>query len=560
MKVYYRQRRSPYFPSPQPQPKRGGLGRLLLLLLLLWLAWVGIRGLWRLIGSGSVPQTAALTVEGNSDVDVSYEGNAFQAAETATKLQPGDAVRTGPDSYAVLRLADGTLLRLDAQTEALLTVSEAADEEMRLDIALREGSAWVLTPEAESGTVVRGITVGELTYRLPTNTETLVSPTGAVVYAADGAGVEVLRDGEMALTLGEGQQLHLPASAPPDDLARLRSAFNLAALQNTFVRQSRRLLAAGEGETSEGEDTGGLLTIQSPRHNEKVTGSAVRLRGRADASVREVRVNGSAIPLAADGSFTRDIPLLSEGTFDLHVAALDEAGSILAETTRTVERQSQASSIASATGPRPEVTAPVKTGETHSTTEAEVVIRGTVPSGTQQVWVNDYQLKLFDPTKSTFSYLARLDLGNMKPGTNTYDVVAVDASGRRSQPARITVQHGNQVPPPATGGASSAASSAPRLRNAPLTPGALKVTAPAANATVTGTGFLLEGTTSRDTASIEVNDYRLQLFKPYGGYWNYIASVGFQNLKPGENTYVIVARNAEGQVLDRLEHTVTYQP
>lgn len=562
MKVHYRQRR-PYGSygtySPQPQSGKGGtnIARIVLLLLLLWLAWMGIRAFLGLFGGGGIPQTAALTVEARSNVDVSYGGGEFQPAETATKLQPGDAVRTGPDSHAVLQLADGTLMRLDQRTEGVLSESARRKDTLTEHVTLREGSVWVLTPSAASGTSVRLVSIGNVSYRLPTNTEAFLSPTGAVVYAADGYGVEVLRGKDVAVTLGEGQQLKVPNGSLPSDLASLRSAFNLAALRNTFVQQSRRLLAKG-AQGNDDESGSGLLSITSPTNNQELEGSTVHLSGRVDPSIKEVRVNGAAIPLAADGSFSRDFPVLNETDAVLHITALDAQGTIVEETTRTVTKRDSSASSQATAGATAKITEPAKAGETYRTTDAEVVIRGTVPTGTQLVYVNDYLLKLFDPAKGTFSYLARLDLGNMKPGVNTYDIVAVDASGKRTSPARLTILQGAGATMSAASSAAST-SSVPRLNNPPLTPGVIQVTAPAEGQVQTGTGFLMEGTTSKDTVSMEVNGYRLQLFKPNGGYWNYIAALQYANLKPGTNTYVIVARNSKGQVLDRLTYKVEFQ-
>jgi hypothetical protein len=173
--------------------------------------------------------------------------------------------------------------------------------------------------------------------------------------------------------------------------------------------------------------------------------------------------------------------------------------------------------------------------------------------------VNDYKLQLFDPAKGTFSYLASQRLGNMKTGENIYDVYALDAGGAKSTPARITIFIGPADAMPVQPSSSApVSSSGPLPTNTPLLPGSLSVIAPTAGTThtETGTGFLLEGLTSGKTATMWVNDYKLQLYRPGKTTWNYIASVEFANLKRGMNTYVIVARDSDNKILDKMTYTV----
>lgn len=49
-------------------------------------------------------------------------------------------------------------------------------------------------------------------------------------------------------------------------------------------------------------------------------------------------------------------------------------------------------------------------------------IRGTAPTGTTKVIVNDYTLKSFSTRKRTFSYTAKKEFGNLTTGQNTYRV------------------------------------------------------------------------------------------------------------------------------------------
>jgi len=73
----------------------------------------------------------------------------------------------------------------------------------------------------------------------------------------------------------------------------------------------------------------------------------------------------------------------------------------------------------------------------------------------------------------------------------------------------------------------------------------------------TGLELLIEGSVPPGTQSMWVNDYQLRLYSPGKTFFNYIASTALNTLKRGENPYVIVARDKEGMILDRMTYTIT---
>ncbi|HPO05764.1 MAG TPA: ABC transporter substrate-binding protein, partial [Candidatus Gracilibacteria bacterium] len=70
-------------------------------------------------------------------------------------------------------------------------------------------------------------------------------------------------------------------------------------------------------------------------------------------------------------------------------------------------------------------------GYNYATNEKDILLEGKVPAGTQGVWVNDYQLKLFKPEKGTFSFKINPELQTLKEGLNTYHVYAVYANKQK---------------------------------------------------------------------------------------------------------------------------------
>jgi hypothetical protein len=296
-----------------------------------------------------------------------------------------------------------------------------------------------------------------------------------------------------------------------------------------------------------------------------VTTSTAKVEGSVSPRVDRVRVNGYDATINRDQhTFSQELALNEGEDTTITTEALDARGITLAQDIRTVHRGAQ--EIPAAT-----ITSPAKTGDTYRTQQTQFTINGTVPAGTAGVMVNDYKLQLFRSGDTTWSYLAGTALNNLKEGTNTYDVYALDANGNKSQPARITIllEPGTEGVVSSGGGSSTASASsvAPidesqMPTNAPLEPGSITITGPAAGSSYTATGseFLLEGTTSKNTANVWVNGYRLQLYKPGATTWNYIAKAEFNTLKPGKNVYKINARNANNEIIDSFEYTVTYNP
>ncbi|MDD5469766.1 MAG: FecR domain-containing protein [Candidatus Peribacteraceae bacterium] len=78
------------------------------------------------------------------------------------------------------------------------------------------------------------------------------------------------------------------------------------------------------------------------------------------------------------------------------------------------------------------VTAPTPGARhTASGTDAiEFLIEGTVPAATHSVWVNGYQLRLYESGKNYWNYIASTKLNTMKRGENAYAIVARDRDGK----------------------------------------------------------------------------------------------------------------------------------
>lgn len=538
------------------------LGAFLLLAYLLWSAVMKVFGL----DNALVRAGALLTVEDRGTVSVMIE-NKQQRAENGVMLFPDESVTTGAGAHATLLFFDGTKLRLEENSELVIDESSRGKRESNVGLTLKKGTAWLLTPpESGSGTVVRSIATPSIGFAIPAGTEAVLSPAMLAVFSADGAGVTVSVKGHDDFTIGEGQQWKLPGNGQVDgNVLSHRSPLDPLLSRSTFVVDSRRRngSATGSGAVASGNASSDILTVTTPQNGMAVDTPVITVKGTFAPGVMSIAINGyPAVVDVAKGTFTQQVsPPDGAGEYEIKVQALDAGKAVVAEIRRSIKR---AASIVSAMN-APTVTSPAKTGETYATLKEELVLRGSAPRGAMGIMVNDYKLQLFDPAKGEWSYVASVRLGNMKTGTNVYQIVALDAAGAKSPAAIITIVQGEGSEGLVTGSTTSSASSVsagPLPNNAPLLPGALSVTAPTAGTThaETGTGFLIEGLTSTQTATISVNDYTLQLYKAGKTTWNYIAEVAINNLKKGKNVYVIIARNAKNEILDRLEYVVEYSP
>lgn len=71
-------------------------------------------------------------------------------------------------------------------------------------------------------------------------------------------------------------------------------------------------------------------------------------------------------------------------------------------------------------GPAPEYT----------TKAVENLIEGNVPPETDSVWVNGYRLRLYEPGKNFFNYIASVELNTLKRGRNPYRITIRNAEGQ----------------------------------------------------------------------------------------------------------------------------------
>lgn len=182
--------------------------------------------------------------------------------------------------------------------------------------------------------------------------------------------------------------------------------------------------------------------------------------------------------------------------------------------------------------------------------EERIVIKGTVPSGTEKVMVTSFEngvaepyiLKEFKANDTNFIYYAFYDdqRGNIKVGKNVFEVVAIDSNSKESVPARVEFTFENISTAPKVESAEATVDTKidNLLEDSTLTlPSLVSI-----NDQAFVSGMTLDtprggivGKVPADADSVVVNGFPLKFYKKGDVNFNYILSEKFLNLKKGEN-------------------------
>ena len=549
-----------------------------LLGLALTAALVLATGWWLLktFGFGGSVQRAAVQMlpEDRAVVRVSVNGGEWNRTGQELKLYAGDRIATDAGSHAVLRCFDGTMARLDGGTSVTVLTSQSGEKNAEIALQIDAGTIWIETASqpAEAEDIDRFIHTALLLIRLPDGTEAIVSDHTLNIFDSVEIGAEVTAAGnKQTAIVGEGQSFVLPAgSVPTGDLYAFRSALDLQAPPATFLQESRdqaRTLVAQVQEASGGQTAPvDILMVTEPAQGAAVRSSTINVRGRIDlARVALVRVNGYEAAIdKMTGAFSLELTLPDDNESTVTIEAVDAAGQVLADAVRTIAREVHPPS-------QPHFLQPASDGQVYQTQRERIEIVGSAPPEAIGIVVNDYRLRFFEPGDEEWTYLASMELQNLAAGENVFTAVAIDAEGLKSEPVTMTIVLGGATEGVVGGGEDVGNEGTEQLdpatlpTNDPLQPGTITVTAPSAGeehvaTTPEESELLIEGAVPQGTYSVWVNNYRLQLFKPGKTYWNYIASMELGTMHRGRNAYEIVARDAEGQILDRLTYVIRFTP
>ena len=427
-----------------------------------------------------------------------YGLNEWANAFSGTKMLLGDSIKTEPDSRGVLQFFNGTIVRLDGDTEVTITdITKRSDVE-KIGLTLTHGNMWVNKMNSE------GVDQSDMNVR---TTHMMVSDVGTVfeVESNDTETVRVIAGQVNAQILGNAT-----------DKNAVLDTVQVGVGQEMTLDQA--ILQAFQNH-----DTPSVLMALSDQFK---LSDWYLWNSREDQNPTDF--SKILVPPTDATSNTQQSTLTPSGTQQT------------ASPTSTTSTQLSAPVI---TQPNPSVM---------STDQNKVAISGTVGPGTAKVVVHEtvggttdqYTLSRFKTGATSFSYNVSEALGNYKAGLNDYSFYALDASGNQSDSADVQITYNK---------------AAVQITDALTAPQVVSYNgSTSASASTVTTGVVLVQGSVAGAQSVVVNGYTLSKFQPGDKTWTYYANVGGGNLNPGLNTYQVYAVDPQGNKSAITTFTITY--
>ncbi len=262
-----------------------------------------------------------------------------------------------------------------------------------------------------------------------------------------------------------------------------------------------------------------------------------------------------------------DSDFLHSGWNIKNISEFDPQTSAALQKERDAQKQKEEADTSAQTDfPTPQITDPAE-GTVVSATQDSITISGTTTEDTMQIIVNGYTLTKFQPGDKQWSYFASYNFGTMISGDNTFEVIAVSRDGKKSKPAVLHITYQ---------GGESSGSIAPSSNTRSTTETTGMIQTSEKKKTITNSSQIsdltqptivrpeianledpyqtsanvvtITGVPDPRTERIEVNGFELKKFKPGDTEFKYIANAqpGYENMKPGLNTYEIVTYGPNG--------------
>lgn len=410
------------------------------------------------------------------------------------KLLQGDSVKTQNGSRLVVELFDDHFVRIDEGTELNIHEIKRSGNAYEINLILREGAIWINNNE-DSETPVK----------FNVRTDHTVVKTISTIYEveqnSDSEVIRVIKGSIMAdIMIGENGELNQVESIEigvgqqavitPEDIKEYED------------RQSPSVISALDDDF---RDSGFYKWNMSEDNNP------------TDFSIKTN---------ALDDSFFDD----EESEDD------EEAESDL---------------------PAPEITTPSTLD--FETTEDSLTIRGTTSFETQKMMVDvvsggseeTYELNLYVPGGTEWSFAVSADSDTLNPGINTYEFYAVDTDELKSKKAKLTVDFGgDDVDEEDDEEDEDEDTDEEDEEDVDLDlPPLVAPTVDSYNGSDSNEVDVDEVKVIGSVEGAEkviVSGYTLQAFEPGDTTWSYYAKESLGNLDPGENTFEVEAIAPDG--------------
>ncbi|MBI4995155.1 FecR domain-containing protein [Candidatus Peregrinibacteria bacterium] len=414
-------------------------------------------------------------------------------------LNEGDIIRTGHLSRVILSLQNGSLIRMDKETEIEFAELKTKDGKDEAAIHLKQGEIWL--KRADDQNVRSAFSV------LTKNLE----------LKSFGSIFDVVQTNEQAVRVLSGKAA---AVIKVKDLQNTDDNEMRAADTADIVFGQELVLTQREIEDFENRKTLDLLALLSDDFRDT---DWYKWNRKEDAEGKPAVTVADAVNSKVSSPLAEIIPKKVDQieTPPQEVAAVPSVPQIL--TPKENERK---------------------------TSKGEILISGIVSKNTQKVEVSTYisgkaepyVLQKYVPSSEKWSYLAAAHYGNLVAGENRFTVVAIGTDGKKSDSAEIIITYDKPLEP--------ADLSVPSITSFN------GVSADAASFETTEDSVLVNGKIGKGITKVFVNDFVLTKYVPSSGVWGYYAKTQYENLREGENEYSVYGVDAEGNKTSVYKFTI----
>lgn len=457
--------------------------------------------IWGIFFANSKGDAVYYTATGRSKV-LAFGTSEWENMLSGSKVKLGDSVKTLKSGRGVVTFYDGTVMRMDENTQVTLLDISKKNDYQEILIYLNEGKIWVNKPKQN---VIR-----KTDFVINTNYASY-SITGTVFDLEKSVSEEILHvvkgqvqtdiietvDGKTrtieSMPVGIGQQ----------------TVLNETVMKAFYERQSPSVLGAFEPNFEESEwYKWNEKEDLNPTNFAKGAGSTTEVINDQQSSPENVSVDGQNSEADQANDKLPAPELVSPKT----------ANMVLKKDTLAVS------------------------GKTVNGIK-KLILRQTVTGNDQpeKILIND-----FDPKTLAFNYDLSEAKGNLKEGLNLYEFIGYDENAKETWPLKLEIEY-----------QKSAGNSDQKLEK----PMVLTIDGKTykEGMIVEKDGFAIAGTVS-GASQVWVDDFKLNKFKAGDKNWAYNVKVSYGNLKAGLNTYQVYAVNEAGDKSSVLSVKINYKP
>ena len=428
--------------------------------------------------------------QGNAKI-LPWGSGEWERAYNGTRILQEDSIKTQRGGRAVIELFDDHYVRLDEKTEVTFSDIKKNGDGYDISIKLLEGKIWINNDEnSQTPIKFRVSTNHTLVKTVSTIYEVEQTDESEAVRVIKGdiiADIMVNDNGQMrrveTLNIGVGQQAVI-TSADIEAYKEVRSPSVIDALSDEFRNSSFY-----------------KWNMAEDKHP-------------TDFSLSGINYN----PDMFDEGATEDVST--------------EEGSELA---------------------KPVVTTPSTL--TFSTPESSLTIRGTTSYLTKKMMVDvesggdkqTYELNLYVPGGTEWSFAVSNAAGTLAPGMNTYEFYAIGEDGVKSEKTQLIVNYQtdeDQTDENATETSEEDEEDTDLDLGPLVAPEVESYNGSDSNVVDTDTVKVVGSVSG--AKEINVSGYTLKAFKPGDKTWVYYAKESLGNLDPGENTFTVTAIAPDG--------------